>query len=246
VPISGIIAFVLTTAAYLYDYNYIVMSNEKSANEGNTEIDGIVINHQRSKSFEFEEAFSQYLNNYISSDLHYFSLLRSMYEVKIAELFARYTQYFDVFSSCNTNFKVNEDSTHQIGSSTYDNQRWCGKCPKCAFVYTILRPFISKEDTQLIFGKELFEDESLIPTFEALLGISGIKPFECVGTNEEMVLAMKKSYDLWTQTYEEELPIVLQLFTEKILPQMHIRDFISLEKNLMTIGDQDLVPPEIR
>jgi len=33
VPISGIIAFVLVTAAYLYDYTYIIMSNEKSANE---------------------------------------------------------------------------------------------------------------------------------------------------------------------------------------------------------------------
>ena len=39
VPISGIIAFVLITAAYLYDYNFIVMSNEKSANEGNTVLD---------------------------------------------------------------------------------------------------------------------------------------------------------------------------------------------------------------
>jgi hypothetical protein len=27
---------------------------------------------------------------------------------------------------------------------------------------------------------------------------------------------------------------------------MQIWDFISLEKKLMTIGDQDLVPPEIR
>lgn len=246
VPISGIIAFVLTTAAYLYDYRYIVMSNEKSADEGNTEMDGVIINHQWSKSFEFEELFSQYLHNYISPDLDYFSLLRSMYEIKIAEFFSRYPQYFDVFSSCNTNFKVNTDSDQHVWSSDYDNQRRCGKCPKCAFVYTVLRPFISKEDTQLIFGKELFEDESLAPIFEALLGISGIKPFECVGTNEEMVLAMKKSYDLWTQTYQEDLPAILNIFVDKILPQMQIRDFISLEKKLMTIGDQDLVPPEIR
>ena len=69
VPISGIIAFVLTTAAYLYNYSYIVMSNERSADEGNTEMDGVIINHQWSKSFEFEEAFSQYLHNYISPDL---------------------------------------------------------------------------------------------------------------------------------------------------------------------------------
>ncbi|MEI7562383.1 MAG: hypothetical protein WCJ39_01290 [bacterium] len=90
------------------------MSNEKSANEGNTVVDGIEINHQWSKSFAFEEAFSQYLHNYISADLEYFSLLRSMYEIKIAEIFSHYPQYFDVFSSCNTNFRVNEDSDQAI------------------------------------------------------------------------------------------------------------------------------------
>ena len=76
VPISGIIAFVLTTAAYLYDYKYIIMSNEKSANEGNTVMDGIEINHQRSKSYQFESDFSQYIKKYISPDIEYFSLLR--------------------------------------------------------------------------------------------------------------------------------------------------------------------------
>ena len=61
VPISGIIAFVLVTAAYLYDYKYIVMSNEKSANEGNTVLEGIEINHQRSKSYQFEADFNAYI-----------------------------------------------------------------------------------------------------------------------------------------------------------------------------------------
>jgi len=92
----------------------------------------------------------------------------------------------------------------------------------------------------------LFDDESLATTFEELLGISGMKPFECVGTNEEMVLAMKKCYDMRTQSYQEDLPVILALFADKILPNMQVRDFISLEKKLMTIGDQDLVPAEIR
>ncbi|MEI8009425.1 MAG: hypothetical protein WCI00_09010 [bacterium] len=60
-PISGVIAFVLVTAAYLYDYKYIVMSNEKSANEGNTILDGSEINHQRSKSYQFESDFNLYV-----------------------------------------------------------------------------------------------------------------------------------------------------------------------------------------
>jgi hypothetical protein len=39
-------------------------------------MDGIIINHQRSKSLAFEEAFSDYLKNALSPDVKYFSLLR--------------------------------------------------------------------------------------------------------------------------------------------------------------------------
>ena len=88
VPISGIIAFVLTTAAYVYDYTYIIMSNEKSANEGNTVMDSIEINHQRSKSYQFESDFSQYIKKYLSLDVEYFSLLRGMYELRIVKIFS--------------------------------------------------------------------------------------------------------------------------------------------------------------
>lgn len=188
VPISGVIAFVLTTAAYLYDYSAIIMSNEKSANEGNTFLDGIEINHQRSKSYQFESDFSHYLKKYISPDLRYFSLLRGMYEINIAKTFAQYPQYFDIFSSCNTNFKI-------IESNRATDHRRCGVCPKCAFVYTTLRPFLSDNDTQRIFGQELYENPALIPLYKELLGIDGFKPFECVGTNEEVMYAMYLYYE---------------------------------------------------
>jgi hypothetical protein len=61
--------------------------------------------------------------------------------------------------------------------------------------------------------------------FKELLGIQGIKPFECVGTNEEMVLAMKKSYDLRTDLYHEKLPVILQMFADTVLPTMNEDDF---------------------
>ena len=157
VPISGIIAFVLTTAAYLYNYKYIIMSNEKSANEGNTVMDGIEINHQRSKSYQFESDFSEYIKKYLSPDVEYFSLLRGIYELKIAKLFSKYSEYFDIFSSCNNNFKIIENSKLDQSS----NQRRCCNCPKCAFVYAILRPFISNEDTTQIFGQELYDNPQL-------------------------------------------------------------------------------------
>lgn len=243
VPISGIIAFVLVTAAYLYDYDHIVMSNEKSANEGNTTLDGIEINHQRSKSVDFELAFAEYLNNYITSDVKYFSLLRWMYEIKIAEIFAQYPHYFDVFSSCNTNFKILEESQTKLGSKKNNNLRRCNNCPKCAFVYTILRPFVTKDQAKNIWGEELFEKESLLNTFKELLGIAWIKPFECVGTNEEVVLGMKKSIDLRTQTYCEPLPIILDMFAQDVLPILSDETQDSLEKKLFQVYTTDTIPP---
>ncbi|MEI8009424.1 MAG: hypothetical protein WCI00_09005 [bacterium] len=87
-----------------------------------------------------------------------------MYEINIAKIFAQYQQYFGIFSSCNNNFKIIENN------KTTDHRR-CGVCPKCAFVYTTLRPFISDDDAQIIFGQELYNNEDLIPLYKELLGI---------------------------------------------------------------------------
>ena len=235
VPISGIIAFVLTTAAYLYDYTSIVMSNEKSANEGNTFLDGIEINHQRSKSYQFESDFNQYIKKYISPDVQYFSLLRGMYEIKIAKLFAQYPQYFDTFSSCNNNFKIIESN------KTTDNRRCC-ICPKCAFVYTTLRPFLSDADTKIIFGQELYENNELIQLYKELLGINGIKPFECVGTNEEVIYGMYLYYKKIQNN--PQIPPIMELFKNEVLPKLSTNDIQILEKKLLTLYTEETHIPK--
>lgn len=236
VPISGIIAFVLTTAAYLYDYRYVIMSNEKSANEGNTFMDGIEINHQRSKSYQFESDFSLYLKRYISPNLAYFSLLRGMYEIMIARIFSKHPEYFDIFSSCNNNFKIIETN------KTTDHRR-CGHCPKCAFVYSTLRPFISDEDTQKIFGQELYNNAALIPLYKELLGIDGIKPFECVGTNEEVTYAMYLYYE--NIKTRSSLPPIIELFKTEVLPTLSPDDLAMLKEKLLTIYHDGTDIPQI-
>lgn len=241
VPITWIISFVLSVASYLYDYKYIIFSNEKSANEGNTEIDWVQINHQRSKSLDFETDFNQYLSKYISPDLKYFSLLRWMYEIKIAEMFCNYKQYFGLFSSCNTNFKILED---RLLKWNFDNAKRCCVCPKCVFVYTIMRPFLDKKETKLIFGKELFEDAKLLPLFQQLLWIEGIKPFDCVWTNEEVILAMWKSYKNFIKETKSksELPFILQVFENEVLPHLKESEFTKLENKLLKIYNENNIP----
>ena len=236
VPISGIIGFVLVTAAYLYEYRYIIMSNEKSANEGNTSLDGIEINHQRSKSYQFESDFNSYIWKYLSPDVYYFSLLRGMYEINIAKIFTQYQQYFGIFSSCNNNFKIIESN------KTTDHRR-CGVCPKCAFVYTTLRPFISDDDAQIIFGQELYNNEDLIPLYKELLGIQWIKPFECVGTNEEVTYAMYLQYE--KIKHIAQIPPIMKLFKNEILHKLSPNDLLILEKNLFMLYTEETNIPKI-
>ena len=193
VPISVVYGFFGLMVSIFYDYRQIVVGNEKSANYGNVEYLGEVINHQWSKSEEFENLFSEYVQKFITPDISYYSLLRSMSELEVAREFVKYPKYFKVFSSCNKNFKILKPS---FAKASVDRQvknekiRWCGKCAKCLFVFISLAAFIPKKEVVDIFGKNLFEDASLLSLFEELIGKRNFKPFECVGTPEEIKEAL--------------------------------------------------------
>ncbi len=64
-PFSSMLAFLSYLVAYLTGKKYIALSNESSANESNVE--GEKINHQYSKSFEFEQDFRNYADKYLRS-----------------------------------------------------------------------------------------------------------------------------------------------------------------------------------
>ncbi len=46
-----------------------------------------------------------------------------------------------------------------------------------------------------IQGGDVLADETLLPLFEELLGLTGHKPFECVGTPEETAAAFHMVYE---------------------------------------------------
>ncbi len=181
IPFSAVVAFIGLLGAVFYDYSEIVMGNEYSSNFGNIRYKGLEINHQWSKSLEFERLFQNYCKKFITPDVKYYSLLRPYYEIRIASMFAKYEKYHSMFSSCNRNFKVNK---------ARQNVLWCGECPKCAFVFALLSAYLPKEKVIKIFGKNFYADKSLLPLFKDLIGEGKMKPFECVGTFEEIKLAM--------------------------------------------------------
>lgn len=239
VPITWIIAFILELEAYLYDYKYLVLSNEKSANFWNTIWEWFNINHQYSKSLEFEKDFALYTDKYLSSNIKYFSLLRWLYEVKIAELFTElWKKYFKVFSSCNNNFKINTKS-EKLSNWKY----WCNDCPKCAFVFSILRPNLNKNEILQIFWEDLFENKKLEKLFRELLWIEWIKPLECVWEAEEVIYSMYKSIDKYL---DNDLPLMLKIFDKEVLEKIDKKLLINLEKKFVTIDDEDIIPSEFR
>lgn len=176
VPISAVFAFLGFLAAVVYDYAYVLVGNEFSSNFGNIDYKGEEINHQWSKSEEFENLFQEYSRNFLCPDVTYFSLLRPFYEIRIAKMFAAHKKYFPYFSSCNRSFRIHKEKQEKL---------WCGECPKCVFVFTLLSAFLPKEELVEIFGKNLYEKEELLSLFRDVLGFGGTKPFDCVGTFEE-------------------------------------------------------------
>ena len=232
VPITGIIAFSLIIAAYLYDYKYIVLSNERSAESPNTIWNGFEINHQYSKSWEFENDFRNYIADSIAIDVEYFSFLRWLYEIQITQLFSKLcTQYFWIFSSCNNNFKISKKWNRDT--------LWCKKCPKCLFVYAMLSAFLSSDDLMKIFWSDLYQDESLEPTFRELLWLEWIKPFECVGEVEEVIVAMNKTVENYGV---DTLPYILQIFKTEVYDTMTQIEREKLEKKLFKIYRADNIP----
>lgn len=197
-PFSSMVAFLSYLVSYLYDKKYIALSNESSANESNVE--GTKINHQYSKTYEFESDFNYYTKKFFNIDIIYFSLLRPLLEYQIGMLFSRYEKYHPVFKSCN------------VGSKG-ETWKWCCNCPKCLFVYAILSPHLYKEKLVNIFGEDMFENKELLTTFQELLGRGNNKPFECVGTYEEVNYSISKTI-INLEKNNQELPYLLKYYKE--------------------------------
>ncbi len=209
IPVTAVNSAILVVAAIVYGYDSITFANERSASAATLEYDGQQVNHQWSKGYAFEQLLGNWLHTHVASDLDYCSLLRPYSELAITRAFAKLTPYFDVFSSCNRNFKL-------LGPKPVD--RWCGQCPKCHFVFMALAPFLPKPRLLSIFGRNLLDDEHQGDGFDALMEYQDHKPFECVGEGAEARAAM---YAL-SQRPEWQEDALIARFRSEILPQLDI------------------------
>lgn len=223
VPVTAINSAILVVAAILYGYDAIAFSNERSASSATLEYEGQPVNHQWSKSWAFEHAFADRVRARVAADLHYYSLLRPLSELAVAERFARENRYDTVFSSCNRNFRI-------LGPKPAD--RWCGQCPKCHFVFLALAPFMPKPRLLGIFGANLLDQPALAPGFDALLEYRDHKPFECVGEGRESRAAM--AFLAGRAEWREDA--LVERFASEIRPQLAGED-LALAPLLAPAGE---------
>lgn len=210
-PFSALLAFISVLVAFGSRSRYIALSNESSANEST--VPGTNINHQYSKSIEFECDFRNYVSENLDDNVQYFSFLRPLSELQIAYLFSKCEAYHSVFRSCN------------VGSKT---DSWCGHCPKCLFTWIILSPFLSHEKLIAIFGKDLLKDSTLRSIYEELNGTAPVKPFECVGTVEEVRACVNAgiSTGSMTSVFEKVSEHVEGPTVEEILQRFNVGHFL--------------------
>lgn len=205
----------------LLSKKYIVYSNEKSSSFPNFSIKEnnkiIPINHQYTKSFEFEKNYSNFLKSKVNNNMEYFSLLRPLYEIQISKLFSNYTQYHNHFISCNRG-------------------RWCGKCSKCAFIYLSLYPYLNKNKLNKIIGNDMLNDINLLDIYKQLLGLEKHKPFECVGTIEENKIIFKKSLD--KDIKNKNISLILKKLKDTVS--------INNTSLLKQYDDNHLIPKELK
>ena len=224
-PFSAIVAFSSLIASLLTSSKYVALSNEASANESTVvSQNDDIINHQYSKTLHFESAFRNYYSENLSSNFNYFSYLRNLYELQIAEKFADLKEYHKYFRSCNAGSKEN---------------KWCGNCPKCLFVYIMLLPFLSENELKDIFGSNLLLNEKLQDVLYQLTGYSEIKPFECVGTIYETRAALAKYLS------KNEAEGILIPYMEKAGKATIESDLKTFEEIINSNNGNNFIPKEL-
>lgn len=219
-PFSAMAAFAGYLSAAVWHKKYIVLSNESSANEST--VKGSKVNHQYSKTFEFEQDFNAYVKKYLPADIHYFSMLRPLSELQIAGIFATLKPYHAIFRSCNVGQK---------------EEKWCGHCAKCLFVCIMMTAFLDEEEVVSIFGRNMLADPEMKELFEELTGMQDNKPFECVGTRDEVNIAVAMGIHRYEKS-GKNLPALYAFYKET--PYYHFYQGRSVDWH--SYNEQNLLP----
>ncbi|MCX6926108.1 MAG: hypothetical protein NT154_23300 [Verrucomicrobia bacterium] len=158
-----------------HGHRTMVLAHERSANTGNLIWDrtGEDINHQWGKSYEAERLLNNYIRTELISNVSYYSLLQPVYDTTIFNLLRLNQHLITATHSCNI------------------AKPWCGRCPKCAYVWLNYMAYLDSERVCQTIPGNLFEVEENQRWFFEMLGLGEHTPFECIGQIEEVRLAFE-------------------------------------------------------
>jgi hypothetical protein len=177
-PYSAYLALAALLAGYLRGNPMVLAGNSRSDDEPNVrDWRGMPVNHQWTKSYEFEEALCAYRDRWLPGASLYCSPLRPLLELQIIRSLAPHMDAYLKTASCN--------KTKGLG--------WCRKCAKCAWVFLATSGLFGHDLAVSKAGGDLFADPELSGLYEAMAGLDGAgdKPFECTGTEEEVRSAIQ-------------------------------------------------------
>ncbi|SNR95901.1 hypothetical protein SAMN06893096_10160 [Geodermatophilus pulveris] len=178
VPITAINSAISTLVAVLGGFDPVVFANERSADEETLTINGARVNHQYSKSHEFERVFAAAA---AEVGVGYFSLTRQLSELATVAAVAALPGLRGEILSCNRSYT----QAHMGGEAT---QRWCLRCDKCLFTFLCFAVFLTPDEAVGMFGGDPLADPALADGFRRLWATE--KPFDCVGERAESAAAM--------------------------------------------------------
>jgi UDP-N-acetyl-alpha-D-muramoyl-L-alanyl-L-glutamate epimerase len=177
-PYSAYLALAALLAGYLRGSPMVLAGNSRSDDEPNVgSYLGMPVNHQWTKSHEFEAALRTYRDRWLPGAPLYSSPLRPLFELQIIRSLEPHMDTYLKTASCN--------KTKGLG--------WCRKCAKCAWVFLATSSLFGHDLAVSKAGGDLFADLELSRLYEAMAGLPGAgdKPFECTGTEEEVRSAIQ-------------------------------------------------------
>ena len=176
-PFSAYLAIAAMLAGYLRGSELVVAGNSRSDDEPNVESYlGRPVNHQWTKSYEFEAALAAYRGRWLPGAPGYSSPLRPLYELQIIASLSGDIDGYLRTASCNR----------------VRGAGWCRACAKCAWVFLATAALFGHDLAIRKIGGDMFADPDLAGVYAEMAGLTGSKPFECTGTEDEVRTAIRE------------------------------------------------------
>lgn len=173
VPFSAYLGLAGVVAGEACGASTILAGNTQSDDEPNVHVGGWAINHQWSKSFEFERGFRALLVD-LGTKVQYECPLRPFSELQVIKFLIDQKVDLGQLRTCN-----------RVEAG------WCGRCAKCLWVFIALAAFTGDHETERILGFRPTVAECTLASLSAMAGVGDVeRPFECTGTTVEVRTAL--------------------------------------------------------